>query len=201
MAASHGWSLDGITIRELVPSEDSLRPDEQYTMFHPSEVELSETTKTILADVERIKPTRVVFDSLSELRLLAGNPLRYRRQILALKQFFSGRKCTVLLLDDMTSTQPRPAGAEHRPRRRAAGAAVSGVRRGAAAADRAQDTAASRFRGGYHDYVIERGGLEVFPRLVAGEHRLEPQPGEASPAASPSSTRCSAAASSAAPAR
>ncbi len=104
VAASHGWSLDGITIRELVPSEDSLRPDEQYTMFHPSEVELSETTKTILADVERIKPARVVFDSLSELRLLAGNPLRYRRQILALKQFFAGRNCTVLLLDDLTST-------------------------------------------------------------------------------------------------
>ena len=74
VAASHGWSLDGITIRELVPSEESLRPDEQYTMFHPSEVELSETTKTILADVERVKPTRVVFDSLSELRLLAGEP-------------------------------------------------------------------------------------------------------------------------------
>src|SRR5205807_1445767 len=84
VAASHGWSLDGITIHELVPSEESLRPDEQYTMFHPSEVELSETTKTILADVERIKPARVVFDSLSELRLLAGNPLRYRRQVLAL---------------------------------------------------------------------------------------------------------------------
>ena len=86
------------------PSEDSLRPDDQYTMFHPSEVELGETIKAILADVERVKPTRVVFDSLSELRLLAGNPLRCRRQILALKQFFSGRKCTVLLLDDMTST-------------------------------------------------------------------------------------------------
>ena len=104
VAASHGWSLDGITIRELAPSEDSLRPDDQYTMFHPSEIELGETTKTILADVERVKPARVVFDSLSELRLLAGNPLRYRRQILALKQFFSGRKCTVLMLDDMTCT-------------------------------------------------------------------------------------------------
>lgn len=103
VADSHGWSLEGITIRELVPSENSLGPDDPYTMFHPSEVELGETTKTILADVERIKPARVVFDSLSELRLLAGNPLRYRRQILALKQFFSGRKCTVLTLDDMTS--------------------------------------------------------------------------------------------------
>src|SRR5215475_8318154 len=94
IAASHGWSLDGITIRELVPSEASLRPDEQYTMFHPSEVELGETTREILADVERLKPARAVFDSMSELRLLAGNPLRYRRQILALKQFLSGRSCT-----------------------------------------------------------------------------------------------------------
>ena len=72
-------------------------------MFHPAEVELSETTRTILADVERLKPARVIFDSLSELRLLAGDPLRYRRQLLALKQFFRGRKCTVLLLDDLTS--------------------------------------------------------------------------------------------------
>src|ERR1700733_7005029 len=77
VAESHGWSLDGITIRELVPSESALHPEEQYTMFHPADVELSETTKTILSDVERIQPTRVVFDSLSEFRLLAGNPLRY----------------------------------------------------------------------------------------------------------------------------
>ena len=81
---------------------DSLEPDEQYTMFHPSEVELSETTQRILADIERIRPARLVFDSLSELRLLAGNPLRYRRQILALKHYFSGQRCTVLLLDDLT---------------------------------------------------------------------------------------------------
>ncbi len=170
VTVSHGWSLEGITIRELVPSEESLLPDEQYTMFHPSEVELSETTKTILADVERNKPTRVVFDSLSELRLLAGNPLRYRRQILALKQFFAGRNCTVLLLDDLTSTdrdlqvqsiahgvvrleQVYPEyGAE---RRRLMVIKYRGV----------------HFRGGYHDYNIARGGLEVFPRLVASEYR------------------------------
>jgi circadian clock protein KaiC len=173
VTASHGWSLDGITVRELVPSEDSLRPDEQYTMFHPSEVELSETTKTILEDVERIKPTRVVFDSLSELRLLAGNPLRYRRQILALKQFFAGRNCTVLLLDDLTGTdrdlqvqsiahgvvrleQVNPEyGSE---RRRLLVIKYRGV----------------QFRGGYHDYIIRRGGLDVFPRLIASEHRPPP---------------------------
>jgi circadian clock protein KaiC len=170
VSTSHGWTLDGITVRELVPSEASLLPDEQYTMFHPSEVELSETTKKILEDVERIKPARVAFDSLSELRLLAGNPLRYRRQILALKQFFAGRKCTVLLLDDLTSTnhdlqvqsiahgvvkleQLYPGyGAE---RRRLIVLKFRGV----------------RFRGGYHDYVIRRGGIEVFPRLIASEHR------------------------------
>jgi circadian clock protein KaiC len=169
-ARSHGWSLDGLVIHELVPSEDSLQADEQYTMFHPSEVELSETTKKILADVERLKPTRVVFDSLSELRLLAGNPLRYRRQILALKQFFAGRSCTVLLLDDMTGAaqdlqvhsiahgalrleQLYPEyGAE---RRRLIVLKYRGV----------------QFRGGYHDFTIQRGGLQVYPRLVASEHR------------------------------
>ncbi|HTU26316.1 MAG TPA: ATPase domain-containing protein [Pirellulales bacterium] len=170
VSGSHGWSLDGITIRELIPSEGSLSGDTQYTMFHPSEMELTETTKTILADVEKSKPTRIVFDSLSELRLLAGNPLRYRRQILAMKQFFADKRCTVLLLDDLTSTdrdlqvqsiahgvlrleQVNPEyGAE---RRRLIVVKYRGV----------------RFRGGYHDYVIQRGGLEVFPRLVASEHR------------------------------
>jgi KaiC/GvpD/RAD55 family RecA-like ATPase len=102
-AASHGWSLDGITVHEVVPGENSLHEDEHYTMFHPSEVELNETTKTILQAVDQLKPQRVVFDSLSELRLLSGSPLRYRRQILSLKQYFAGRNCTVLLLDDMTS--------------------------------------------------------------------------------------------------
>jgi circadian clock protein KaiC len=95
VADSHGWDLKGVTIRELVPTAETLQPSEQYTVFHPSEVELSDTTKKIVDDVDRLRPTRLVFDSLSELRLLAGNPLRYRRQILALKQFFAGRRCTV----------------------------------------------------------------------------------------------------------
>jgi circadian clock protein KaiC len=171
---SHGWTLEGITVRELVPTEGALDPADQYTVFHPSEVELSETTQRILADVDQIKPTRVVFDSLSELRLLAGNPLRYRRQILALKQFFSGRRCTVLMLDDMTSAehdlqvQSIAHGAlllEHTipgfgvPRRKLSVTKFRG----------------SDFRGGYHDYVIRRGGLAVFPRLVAAEHRGTPR--------------------------
>ena len=103
VAASHGWSLEGVTILELMPSEAELEPEHQNTIFHPAEVELAATTKRVLEDVDRLKPSRVVFDSLSELRLLAGAPLRYRRQILALKQSFATRRCTVVLLDDMTA--------------------------------------------------------------------------------------------------
>jgi circadian clock protein KaiC len=138
-------------------------------MFHPSEVELSETTLRILSDVEAIKPSRIVFDSLSELRLLSGTSLRYRRQILALKQFFAGRQCTVLLLDDMTAT-------EHDLQVQSIAHAVvrleqsnsdygSARRRLLVVKYRGQS-----FRGGYHDYKIHRGGLQVFPRLVAAEH-------------------------------
>lgn len=170
VAASHGWDLSGVTIRELLPDQGALESDEQYTMYHPSEVELASTTKLILEDVHRLKPTRVVFDSLSELRLVAGNPLRYRRQILALKQYFAGLGCTVILLDDMTATDhdlhvqsiahgvillqhlSPEYGAERRRLR------VIKYR-------------GSQFRGGYHDYLIRRGGIVVFPRLVAAEHR------------------------------
>ena len=174
IAASHGWSLDGITIRDIAPSEESLKPEGQYTMFHPSEVELGETTQAVFADVARLQPTRAVFDSLSELRLLAGSPLRYRRQILALKQFFSGRRCTVLLLDDLTTR-------EHDMQ-------VQSIAHGVISLEQLNpEYGAERrrlrvvkfrgvgFRGGYHDYVIRRGGLEVFPRLIASEHR-DPAP-------------------------
>jgi circadian clock protein KaiC len=173
VAASHGWRLDGVTIREMLPNEAALLPDEQYTMFHPSEVELGETTQKILVDVEQIRPTRVVFDSLSELRLLAGNPLRYRRQILALKQFFAGRRCTVLLLDDLTSAQH-----DLQVQSIAHGAVLLehtipafGVQRRRISVTKFRG---SDFRGGYHDYVIRQGGIEVFPRLVAAEHRQKP---------------------------
>jgi circadian clock protein KaiC len=170
VAQSHGWDLSGVHIRELLPDQNSLESDEQYTMYHPSEVELATTTKLILEDVHRLKPTRVVFDSLSELRLVAGNPLRYRRQILALKQFFAGRGCTVVLLDDMTATDhdlhvqsiahgvillqhlSPEYGAERRRLR------VVKYR-------------GTQYRGGYHDYLIKKGGLMVFPRLIAAESR------------------------------
>jgi circadian clock protein KaiC len=170
VAYSHGWDLSGVTIRELVPAESSLSPEEQYTMFHPSEVELTETTKTILGDVEKYQPRRIVFDSLSELRLLAGNPLKYRRQILALKQYFAGRQCTVMLLDDMTS-------ADHDLQ-------VQSIAHGVILLEQSNPEYGTdrrrlrvvkyrgiKFRGGFHDYIIGRGGLQVFPRLVASEHR------------------------------
>ena len=168
MADTHGWSLDGVTIRELVPPEESLQPAEQYTMFHPAEVELSETTRTILTDVERLKPARLIFDSLSELRLLAGDPLRYRRQLLALKQFFRGRRCTVMLLDDLTSS-----GRDLQVQSIAHGVVVLEQLTPEYGTDRRRlrvlKHRGRRFRGGYHDYLIGTGGLNVFPRL-------EPQP-------------------------
>jgi len=169
VARSHGWDMRGIHVREMLPNLEALEPDEQYTMFHPSEVELSETTLRILADVDALKPTRVVFDSLSELRLLAGNSLRYRRQILALKQFFSGRQCTVLLLDDLTAVEQDLQ--------------VQSIAHAVIRLDQVNpDYGSSRrrlivpkyrgqsYRGGYHDYKIVRGGLQVYPRLVAAEH-------------------------------
>lgn len=170
VARSHGWDLSPITVREMLPTQNLLEPDQQYTMFHPSEVELSETTLRILDDVDQIKPTRVVFDSLSELRLMAGDSLRYRRQILALKQFFGGRRCTVLLLDDMTAR-------EHDLQVQSIAHAVVRLEQHNA------DYGATRrrllvlkyrgqqFRDGYHDYKIVRGGLVVYPRLVAHENR------------------------------
>lgn len=175
VARSHGWSLEGVSLHELVPPEESLQTEAQYTIFHPSEVELGETTRAVIEEVERIQPRRVVFDSLSEMRLLARDPLRYRRQILALKQFFAGRKSTVLLLDDRTSADADlqvqsiahgvlmleqlelDYGAERRRLR------VSKLR-------------GSRFLGGFHDFTIRTGGVWVFPRLVAAGRSGEFKP-------------------------
>ena len=103
VAQSHGWGLDGVTAHELTPSEEALRPDAQYTILHASEVELDETVGTVLDVVEKTRPSRVVIDSLSELRLMTSDPLRSRREVLGLKQFFVGRRCTVLLLDSTSA--------------------------------------------------------------------------------------------------
>ncbi len=168
-AASHGWSLDNIEIVELIANQDDLDGESQVTMYHPSEVELTETTNMVLAAVEKTKASRIVFDSLSELRLLAQNSLRYRRQILALKQFFIGRKCTVLLLDDRTSE-----GSDLQLQSIAHGvisleqlAPLYGAERRRLRVVKFRGTS---FRGGYHDFAIRKGGLHVFPRLVASEH-------------------------------
>ena len=170
MAHSHGWSLDGVTVREIMAGGNLLDPGDQYTVFHPSEVELSETTNRILEDVQRLQPRRIVFDSLSELRLLAANPLRYRRQILSLKQFFAGQRCTVLMLDDLTSNEH-----DLQVQSIAHGALLLEMTQPSYGATRRRLSVTkyrgTSFRSGYHDYLIARGGLSVFPRLVAAEHR------------------------------
>jgi circadian clock protein KaiC len=169
---SHGWELGSIAVHEHTAAEQLQQNTQTSSIFHPAEVELGDTVRGLLEVVERVQPSRLVFDSLSELRLLASDALRYRREILSLKQYFAGRKCTVLLLDDRTTdagdrqlqslchgvlelaSEMPDYGAE---RRRVRVTKLRGV----------------RFRGGYHDYTIHTGGLEVYPRLVASEHRTE----------------------------
>jgi circadian clock protein KaiC len=169
VARSHGWSLDEIEIVELSAIDEQLAAQAQNTLFHSSEVELTETSKLLLDAVKRVKPTRVVFDSLSELRLLSETALRYRRQILAFKQFFAGSDCTTLLLDD-TSAGLRDTHVESL----AHGVLALEQLAPEYGAERrrlnVRKVRGSVYRGGYHDFVIETGGLAVFPRLVASEH-------------------------------
>ena len=168
VARSHGWSLDPITIFELTPPEANFAADQYYTLLHPSEVELSETIKIILDRIEELQPDRVAFDSLAEIRLLAQDPLRYRRQVLALKQFFAGRRSTALLLDDLTSRSH-----ELQVHSITHGVIVLErmVREYGAERRRIQVTKmrGAKFRGGYHDVVIATGGLSVFPRISIQE--------------------------------
>jgi circadian clock protein KaiC len=169
-AASHDWNIDAVQIHEFM-AEDTLAQDAQYTVFQPSEVELGNTMSGLFETVERAKPARVVIDSLAEMRLLARDPLRYRRQILSLKQFFQGRGCTVLMLDDRT----------FEPADRQLHSIAHGVvrleqlsREYGASRRRLQviKIRGSEYREGLHDFAIRRGGLDVFPRLVAVEHEL-----------------------------
>lgn len=170
-ARSHGWEIDGdIRVFELVPPESLLDPDKQQSLLYSSDLELGETTKMIFDEIVRVKPKRIVLDSLSEIRLLAQNSLRYRRQILALKHFFTKFGATVLLLDDLTAETMD----------KTVHSIVHGVVR---LEELAPDYGAERrrlrvlkyrgtkFRGGWHDFVIETGGVKVFPRLVAAEYR------------------------------
>ncbi len=172
VARRHGWDLAGVEVAELLPGEGVLEESQEITLLQPEELELGETTGMILDRVIASDPSRVVIDSLSELRLLAQSALRYRRQVLALKQFFANRNCTVVLLDDMTSQDNDLQlhsishgvvlleqlaigyGAE---RRRLRVMKMRGI----------------GFRGGFHDMKIVAGGLEIYPRLVASEHHSE----------------------------
>ncbi|MES2400158.1 MAG: ATPase domain-containing protein [Pseudomonadota bacterium] len=171
VAESHGWSMDGIHVHEVLPSENLLHPEAQYTMFHPSEVEMGTTTQMILAAIDERKPSRVVLDSLSELQLLADTPLRYRRQVLALKQFFASRACTVMLLDDRSA-----AGIDLQVRSIAHGVITLEQSVQEYGAERRRVRVVKyrgrAFRGGMHDYDIRYGGLVVYPRLVAAESRV-----------------------------
>jgi len=168
-AQSHGWSLAGIEIVELIADESEFDGESELTMFHPSEIDLTETTRMVLEAIQRVNPRRLAFDSLSELRLLAQSSLRYRRQILAFKQFLVGRDCTVLMLDDRTAE--------------AGDIQLQSIAHGVISLDyRAPPYGRARremqilkFRGsdyvsGFHDFVVRKGGFTVFPRLAAGAH-------------------------------
>jgi circadian clock protein KaiC len=170
-AASHGWSIpDSVEIFELQPPETLLNPDQQQSLLYSSDLELGETTKLIFDAVERAKPTRIVLDSLSEIRLLAQSSLRYRRQLLAIKHDLVRRGATVLALDDLTTEALD----------KTAHSIAHGVIR---LEELTPDYGAERrrlrvmkyrgqaFRGGFHDFTIRTGSVEVFPRLVSSEHR------------------------------
>ena len=173
VAASHGFSLEKVTICKIAPPELEGASGQQYTVFQPAEVELADVLETILNRVRDLAPARVVIDSMSELRMLARDSLRYRRQILALKQFFEGRDCTTLLLDE------RFRGNNESQVQTIAHGVISlevlqrdyGITRRRLEILKIR---AASFREGYHDYIITRGGIRVFPRLVSGEHRVRP---------------------------
>lgn len=172
VARSHGWDLSKINLFELASIEASMQGETENTFFHPSEVELNRTTKTLLDEVDRVKPARVVFDSLSEMRMLAETPLRYRRQILRLKQYFAGRKCTVLLLDDFSSgvRDLQIESIAHGVFWLQRYTPEYGISRRQL---QIQKIRGVKFREGNHDFTINRGGLKIFPRLVAAEHHTE----------------------------
>ena len=175
VALSHGWSLEGIRLLEMSAIEQLLKPEAQTTVFHPSEIELNQVSQLLIDEARKTQPTRVVFDSLSEFRLLAETPLRYRRQLLNLKQHFAQYGSTVLLLDDKMSTQagavdPHVLSLSHGVIEMEQLAPDYGVARRRL---RVIKLRGIKFREGYHDYTIATGGLRVFPRLIAAEHHSE----------------------------
>jgi circadian clock protein KaiC len=169
VARSHGWTLDGLEVLELTPPDEVLQPETQYTVFHPSEVETGHTMRAIYDAAERVRPQRLVLDSLSEMRLITQEPLRLRRQVLALKQFFLGRGCSVLLLDDMRSADHdlQFASIAHGVILLEQLALEYGAERRRL---RITKMRAQRYRGGFHDFVIRTGGFDVYPRLAASDY-------------------------------
>lgn len=177
VADAHGFSLEGVTVHEVIPEEDLLDPAEQYTALHPSEVELSETNNLILDMIEKTRPTRVVLDSLSELQLLSGDALRYRRHVLGLKQYFSKRSCTALLLDDKSSIR------RDLQVRSIAHGVISLQQFDSEYGAERRIVRILKYRGiayrrGPHDYNIITGGVVVYPNVVAAESRQLAQRGQ-----------------------
>lgn len=171
-AASHGFDLTGIEVFELVPPESLLDDDQQQSLLYSSDLELGETTQRVFERFEQARPDRLVIDSLSEIRLLAQSSLRYRRQILALKHYFARAGATVLLLDDLTSeaNDKTVHSVAHGVIRLEELAPDYGAERRRL---RVLKFRGRRYRGGFHDFIIKRGGIDVFPRLIAAEHRTE----------------------------
>jgi circadian clock protein KaiC len=171
VARSHGWDLSDIALFELASAEDVLGAGREQSILHSWEMELGGTIQLIREEVERIKPKRVVFDSLSEMRLLAQDPLRYRRHLLLLKQFFTGLNTTVILIDDLTGTR-----AERDSHLHSLCHGVITLERltldfGAARRRlQVQKLRGVDFTAGFHDFIIREGGLDVFPRLIAADH-------------------------------
>jgi len=171
-ARSHGWDLAGMDIFELVPPESLLDDQQQQSLLYSSDLELGETTRMIFEAFERLKPQRVVLDSLSEIRLLAQSSLRYRRQVLALKHYFAKHGATVLLLDDLTTDtlDKTVHSVAHGVIRLEEMSPEYGAERRRVKVVKYRGR---KFRGGYHDFTIQTGGIEVHPRLVASEHRSQ----------------------------
>jgi len=172
IALSHEWSLNNISFFELSAVEERLKDSTSNTFFHPSEIELDLTTKALVEEVERVEPARLVFDSLSEMRMLAETPLRYRRQILQLKQFFAGRKCTVLMLDDCTSgiKDLQIESIAHGVLSLSSFSPTYGISRRQI---NIQKIRGVKFHEGNHDLILEKGGMIIFPRLVAADHHTD----------------------------
>ncbi|HEY3638994.1 MAG TPA: ATPase domain-containing protein [Rhizomicrobium sp.] len=171
VASSHGWDIEGFSVFELSAVDDVIGDGREQSILHPWEMELGETIKLIQQEVERVQPRRVVFDSLSEMRLLAQDPLRYRRQVLALKQFFAGRNSTVILVDDMTGVTHGQDSHLHSLCHGVITLERLTLDFGAARRRlQVQKLRGVDFVAGYHDFTIRKGGLEIYPRLIASEH-------------------------------